>query len=195
MPPASASALASLRRLTQAPRPAAARQTPRLVHVWRPSRRAWPYQYRDRHRVALGEVQERSPVFNFRQAPSALGQRPRQFQPLQKRHWRHATRAGRSPSQSRSSRREVSRNFALVSHAARRKSARLRCSCAFHPIRCPSENRRQALRYPKYGSLPQKPQGRTAPTGFVQAEPLLCDVGECAGDVVQHRQQWPVMLE
>src|ERR1035438_6245825 len=93
MPPATASALAGLRRLTPAPRRAGARAQAPLVSVCggggaqpRDKRlhlftcveavaQSLAYQHRDRHRVTLSEVQEGSPVFNFRQAPSALGDR------------------------------------------------------------------------------------------------------------------------
>ena len=104
------------------------------------------------------------------------------------------TRRGRSPSQARSSRREVSRNLACVSRAARRKSASSACSAALQAGLAAGGEARHRLDVvpdPQHGDLPHDLQGQAAALRVVQRQPvdvvLLEQRLEDAADRVQAR--------
>jgi hypothetical protein len=157
------------------------------------------HQHRDRQRIAIGEIQQRPPVFHVRQAPLVLGrQGSRQFQPPLERHPRYGDACG-----------QIAQPVALVTAGGQQELrfglargaqeigqfALLLCAPLRFAALGKTGDRLYVVPDPQQRQLLHHLQGRTAPLGFVQCEPLLRDVGECPREVVQRARQRLVLLE
>ena len=157
----------------------------------------------DGQRVALGEAQQRPPVLHVAQLRPCLSARARASCTRSCIGMGgRLTRAGRSPSQARSSRREVSRNLALVARSVAQEIRQLALFLlAPGRVRARREavDRLDVVPDPQHGDLVQHLQGHVPALFVAQGQPvnprLFQRGAKDLPDGVQHACQRLVLLE